>query len=266
LTRRPIARKSRAGTEALCEWVFRPLAHPVVLALLPLRVPPPAVAAAAGATGLVAAAAIGRGEALAAALLVQLKTVLDNADGQLARASGRISVFGRYLDSELDLLVNVALFAAIGWTTRQPLVAAAAFLALTIVLSINFNLERLYRAEHGAGSDPQPDAVRLDERILRRVYLIVYAPQDRLAERFVDARLRGASPQARRLYHDRATVTVLANLGLSTQLAVLGLCLVAGRPIAFAWLAVCQLGLVALLALRRELLVRNVAQLEGGAA
>ena len=263
--RKAIARKSRVGREALCEWVFRPLAHLVVLVLLPLRVPPPAVACAAGATGLAAATAIGRGGGLAAALLVQLKTVLDNADGQLARASGRISVFGRYLDSELDLLVNAALFTAIGWTTGQPLLAAAGFLALTFVLSVNFNVERLYRAEHGAPFDPQPEAVRLDERILRRLYLFVYAPQDRLAERFLDARLRGASPQARRLYHDRATVTVLANLGLSTQLAVLGVCLVLGRPAAFAWLAVCQLGLLALLAVRRELLVRHVAQLEGGA-
>ena len=53
-----------------------------------------------------------QGRFLLAALLIQLKTVLDNADGQLARLSGRITAFGRYLDSELDLFVNAALFAA----------------------------------------------------------------------------------------------------------------------------------------------------------
>ena len=42
--------------------------------------------------------------------------MLDNADGQLARLSGRITAFGRYLDSELDLFVNAALFAGVGWT------------------------------------------------------------------------------------------------------------------------------------------------------
>ena len=30
------------------------------------------------------------------------------------------SAFGRYLDSEVDLLVNAALFAGLGWTTGQP--------------------------------------------------------------------------------------------------------------------------------------------------
>ena len=55
----------------------------------------------------------------------QLKTLLDNADGQLARLTGSTSAFGRYLDSELDLLVNAALFAAAILATRHPAIAAA---------------------------------------------------------------------------------------------------------------------------------------------
>ena len=97
------SRKARIAQERLCELVFRPLADVVAAALLPLRVPPPLVAAAAGATGIAAALELARGHLIAAALVVQLKTVLDNADGQLARLSGRVTVFGRYLDSELDL-------------------------------------------------------------------------------------------------------------------------------------------------------------------
>src|SRR5438034_6810408 len=49
------SRKRRPVTEVLCEYVFRPLAHLVVLALLPLRVPPAAVVLASGAAGLAAA-------------------------------------------------------------------------------------------------------------------------------------------------------------------------------------------------------------------
>ena len=112
--------------------------------------PPPLVVAAAGATGIAAAVELARGHMILAALLVQLKTVLDNADGQLARLSGRITAFGRYLDSELDLFVNAALFAAVGWSTGRPILAIAGFLALTTVLSVNYNVERLYRAERGA--------------------------------------------------------------------------------------------------------------------
>ena len=67
---------------------------------------------------------ISRHQFLVAALLLQLKTVLDNADGQLARLSGRVTAFGRYLDSESDLVVNAAIFVALGtqigpWLARR---------------------------------------------------------------------------------------------------------------------------------------------------
>ena len=40
----------------MCEKVFRPLAHPLVLLLARLRVPPPLVVAAAGVAGIASAA------------------------------------------------------------------------------------------------------------------------------------------------------------------------------------------------------------------
>ncbi|HET7044974.1 MAG TPA: CDP-alcohol phosphatidyltransferase family protein [Gaiellaceae bacterium] len=249
-------RKRRQGTELLCERVFRPLAHLVVLALAPLRVPPPAVVLAAGAVGLAGAVAIGRGELLAAALLLQGKTVLDNADGQLARLTNRVTPLGRYLDSESDLVVDAALCAALGYATGRPLLAAAAFVALTLVLGVNFNLERLYRRERGEPADPMPAADGF-AGVLAAVYRLVYAPQDRLVEWFCERRLRGADADARLAYHDAATVSVLANLGLSTQMAALGACLVAGRPALYLWLALgCAAALVPL-ALRRELRLRR---------
>lgn len=247
------SRKPRLATELACEYVFRPVAHLVVLALLPLRVPPPAVVLASTATGIGAALAIARGQLLLAAFLLQLKTVLDNADGQLARASGRITVLGRYLDSESDLLVNAALFLALGWATGEPWLALAAFLVLTLVLSVNFNLEPLYRRERGEAIDSAPSADGL-AGVLARVYAIVYAPHDRVIDRFVEWRLRRlhAGESARLAYHDRTTIAVVANLGLSTQLAALGLCLALGSPSAYFWLVLgCGLALVPL-ALRRE--------------
>jgi archaetidylinositol phosphate synthase len=79
------SRKTKVAHELICEHVYRPLAHLVVLVLLPLRVPPPFVAATAGATGIAAAVQLAQGRLLLAAILVQAKTVLDNADGQLSR-------------------------------------------------------------------------------------------------------------------------------------------------------------------------------------
>lgn len=251
------SRKARIGHELVCERLFRPLAHVVVLAAVPFRVPPPLVAATAGATGLAAAVELAQGRFLLAALLLQLKTVFDNADGQLARLTGRVTPFGRYLDSELDLIVNAALFAAVAWSTDRPLLAAAGFVALTTVLNVNYNAERLYRAEYGERAGAMPDTSGRAAGLLRRLYVLVYAPQDRIVERFVAARLRDAGPQARRAYHDRATVSVLANLGMSTQLLVFGICVALGRPDVFGWLALGELVLVLGLAARRELALRS---------
>src|SRR5712691_4516183 len=94
--------------------------------------------------------------------------------------------------------------------------------------------------------------------LLGRVYGIVYAPHDRVIEGLVEARLRrlSADTDARLAYHDRATLAILANFGLSTQLAALGACLVLGRPGAYFWLVLgCGAALIPL-AVRRERLVR----------
>lgn len=222
----------------MCEGVFRPLAHPLVLLLARLRVPPPCVVCAAGAAGVAAAVELGRGALVGAALLVQVKTLLDNADGQLARLTGRTSAFGRYLDSEVDLLVNAALFAALGWTTGRPALALAGFLALTSVLSLNFNAERLAR-----GATAEPEMGGRATTILRRVYSLAYAPQDRLAESLVARRPTLAGSSA---------VSLLANLGMSTQLAAFGLLLALGRPLSFAWLGLAEVAAIALALLPRR--------------
>ena len=223
-------RKPRVGFEVVCELLFRPAAHVVARALLPMRVAPPAVVLAGTAAGLAAAVEVGRGAYLAGALLLQLKTVLDNADGQLARMSGRVTSFGRYLDSESDLLVDAAVFAGLGLHIG-PWAALAGFVLLTSVLSLNFNLERIHRDVRAGASDGS---------LLSRVYDVVYGPQDRLAEAVV------RNPSAR-------TVGVAANAGLSTQLAALGLCLALGHPGAYlVVLVVCTAVLVPLVAIDRR--------------
>jgi archaetidylinositol phosphate synthase len=210
--------------ETLCEAVFRPLAQVVVLALRPLRVPPPLVVLASAAAGIAGAVELAHGELLVAALLVQLKTVLDNADGQLARLTGRVTLLGRYLDSECDLLVDAALFAALGWYANAPLAALAGFCALTAVLSVNFNVERIYRR----AAAEQPDARGLT-RALQVAYAVLYGWQDRV----LDSALGGVRIRSWQ-------VGTLANLGMSTQLALFGVCLALGRPLVYVWLLLVQ--------------------------
>jgi phosphatidylglycerophosphate synthase len=221
-----IARKDKTGYELLCEAVFRPLAQLLVPPLARLRVPPPAVVLANAACAVAAAVVLVRGHLILAALLLQAKTILDNADGQLARSTGQITALGRYLDSLCDLTTNAIVIAALGWATGRPWLALASYLALTAVLSVNFNLERLAR---GATSGPA------DGGVYRRIYTILYAPQDRLAERLF------AGPRS------RTTLTAVAQLGLSTQWAVLGVCLALGRPDVYLWIPLaCLVGVAAL--------------------
>ena len=236
----------RAGRELLLESVFRPLANLFVPLLRRAKIPPPAVVLANAATGLVAAFALARGDLIAAAVLLQLKTLLDNLDGQLARASGRVTLVGRYLDTLADLVVNAALFAAVGYVTGQPFLAAAAFVALTLVLAVDFNVTALYRETHEI-PDPQPPATGGGaERILRLLYTALFAPLDRAVRAFAAWRFHGHGS------YDGVTVTFLANLGLTTQLVVLGLCLVLGAPEAYLWFALACLVALVPLQLRAE--------------
>jgi phosphatidylglycerophosphate synthase len=241
------SRKRRNGYEVVCEAVFRPLAHPLVLVFARLRVPPAAIVVAAGVAGIAGAVELSRGSLLLAAGLVQLKTLLDNADGQLARLTGQTSAFGRYLDSEVDLLVNAALFAAIGRHAGMPLAGLIGFVALTSVLSLNFNASRLSRA---ATAEPEDASDKLSLSLVRAVYRVVYAPQDRFAE-WIVAR-RPALTSAR-------WVSVLANLGMSTQLAALGVCLVFGAPLVFAWIAVGEAAVITLALLPQRAPIKKAA-------
>lgn len=262
--------KDRPGRELVVEAFFAPLANLVVRGFLPLRVPPPAVILANAAAGLLAALVLGRGELVLAALLLQLKTLLDNVDGQLARAAGRVSLVGRYLDTEADLVVNIVLFAALAAATGMPWLALAAFFALTLVLSTSFNVTELHREVHGGTNDrPQAFGSRV-ERALELFYRVVFAPQDRILRSFSSRRLerlleesnveRGSA--ATLAYYDHFTMTALANLGLSTQLTVLGVCLALGEPAAYLWFALAGAPFLVFLQVRRERLARSALRLE----
>jgi archaetidylinositol phosphate synthase len=259
-------RKPRPARELVVAYLFGPLADRAARALARLGIPPPAVVLANAAAGLLAALALWRGSLAAAAVLLQVKTLLDNADGQLARLSGRVTLLGRYLDTEADLAVNLVLFAVLGAVTGEPWLALAAFWVLTLVLSVNFNVAELYREISGEAVQAPTAAGSGVERALEGVYRWVFAPQDRLirgiSHRRLERILRGAEDAERRrratlAYHDGLTIAVLGNLGLSTQLVVLGACLVAGVPELYLWLVLGSAALLPLLQLRREHLARR---------
>lgn len=245
------AAKPRPRSEVLLQ-LLRPVTDALVAPLGRWGVDPQAVVLTHTALGLVAASLVVLGPAswLWAALLLQLKTLLDNLDGGVARATGRVTRMGRYLDSVLDLAVNLTLFAALalygpgawGW----PLAAAAA-LVLMLVLSLDFNLEQRYKAlrsaRAGATSNEPIGAPIEVYHLLRGAYQALLAPQDRLLARADEALFERAAGQpyerapldVRLAWSDLFSTATLVNLGLSTQLLLLGLCLVVGVPFAYVW-------------------------------
>ena len=265
--------KARPRVEYVSEYFFRPVAHLCVLLLLPLRVPPTWLVVFHSCLGVLAGGLIAGGELIWAAALIQVKTVLDNADGQLARASNMVSETGRYLDTEGDFIVNAALFAGLGALTGQWILALLAFAVFTLLLSTDFNWEYLYRTERGEGFRAAPDSSRENKKVLRglqRFYEIVFKPQDLWIRRVAETRFAAlyarcpnehARAAARLAYHDADSLLVLANLELSTQLLILGVCLVLGAPAVFLWFVLLCGAAVVVLQLRRE--ARAAAVLRG---
>jgi phosphatidylglycerophosphate synthase len=93
------------------------------------------------------------------AALVMISFLLDHADGELARMTGRTSTFGHYYDLVADALVMGALFVGIGFGLgASGLGASAARLGLIagggVALAILFRLELERRAGKAAVRQP----------------------------------------------------------------------------------------------------------------
>ncbi len=65
-------------------------------------------------TGLLASILVAGGDPLLGGVLIQLSSILDGVDGELARALGRTSRRGGFIDSLLDRVVNISMYLAIG--------------------------------------------------------------------------------------------------------------------------------------------------------
>jgi phosphatidylglycerophosphate synthase len=104
-------------------WATRP-ATALARALVNTRVRPNHLTIGAGTLMVTAAALVGFGHGLwlgqiVPAVAMALALVLDTSDGHLARLQGTSSEFGRWLDSYLDELGDMALHAAIAWSAYQ---------------------------------------------------------------------------------------------------------------------------------------------------
>ena len=241
--------KSDISDELINVYVMRPAAGLLVRALYRTSITPNQVTLAATGAGLCAAGLFFQGSPgafIAAGTCITLKDLLDSADGQLARAKNVQDRRGRFLDSVGDFLVNLSMFAAIGYilTTTSGDIAFAflaglGFLGITLRVSYHvyyqtafLHTQQRYASnritEEIRGDDLQSDPRTL---LLQRLFQALYGWQDRLMVR-IDGWCRGASPARvddRKWYTDRTGLRLSGFLGLGTELMLLTLCSLANR-------------------------------------
>lgn len=252
--------KARPAREWAAESLFRPLAEYLVPPLARRRVNPQHVVLTHTALGVLAGVLLRRGHRVTPALLLQLKTLLDNLDGQLARATEQTTETGRYLDSEMDVVVNAAVLTGLAGRWGLPLT-----LLQSLILTVDYLWERDHRTARGEVFREPPARGGDDARVLaalKLIYALYFTPQERLLAALFEQRLRAVTgstptPADRRAYTPRAINRVAVNLGLSTQLLALGSCLLWGQPRVYLWSLPAQALLLAGVQVWREEQVRK---------
>lgn len=242
--RQSLKSDTRHADELINVWLLRPLAAVVVWLLYPTRITPNQVTVAAIVAGLVAAGIylVGTPGAIAVGgLMVTAKDLLDDADGQLARAKRLYSRRGRFLDSIGDFVVDVALFGAITATVYRTtntdvdiLLGVLAFFGITLRVSYHvyyqasfLHLERTYAlnriVEDVTDEDRRGDPVALR---LQMIFGVLYSWQDRLMAR-IDRWSSGGGVErknAERWYGDRIGLRLSGLMGFGTELGLLTVC------------------------------------------
>ncbi|MGI9331317.1 MAG: CDP-alcohol phosphatidyltransferase family protein [Gammaproteobacteria bacterium] len=246
----------------------RPLALHLVRFLVPYTsITAITVTLAATVAGLIAAVLIWNGLWLIpAALLLPLKSMLDAADGSLARARNTPSQVGRFLDSFCDFFVHLALFIAIAHFTGQSyLYAAAAFFLAIFQVSVCNYYYVIKR--HAAAGDctseidqrelpkPFPPDNPSAMKFLHRAYLVLYWWQDRLVYHLDPAATQGGAGLT------PAFMTAVSPLAMGFQLLLIGVLITLNQAqwILFIFTVPATLYALAAIGYRRWLLDRRAA-------
>lgn len=168
-------------------------------------------------------------------VLLQLKTVLDNLDGQIARYKEIESTFGRYFDTMMDYLGNLSLFLSIGIKHSVLPFSLLSFFALTWVLSYDFNLERIFKDKQNLETKRTKENDKIDKKtkFLKNIYDFFLGFQDKSIEKIENVIFELISRKkdiqtAKNLFWNKRYLNVTANMGLSTQIFILGLLVLFG--------------------------------------
>lgn len=187
-----------------------------------------------------------------AALLIQLKSILDAADGQLARARKTPSRVGRFFDSTADFVVSLMLVTACSYLLYERTGEYSFFVfgsAVFLCSMIQNSFWVYYNAYYRSITSGSPESI-LEESIddvvypydedkpgilafLRSFYKFAYSWQDRLIA-FLDAvsrKLAGVQEKHTLVWYGNIRfLKATGLLGLGTNLLVMSFALVLNEP------------------------------------
>ncbi|MFS4418110.1 CDP-alcohol phosphatidyltransferase family protein [Maribacter sp. 2307ULW6-5] len=168
----------------------------------------------------------------AAAFFLVLKSILDAADGELARIKQTPSHTGRYLDSIADILLNFFILLAVWHISGGTIIwTILAFLGIQlqgtlynyyyVILRNKFNGDTTSRVYEEGPPKALTGEKQKNVNRLFRVYSLLYGGFDRVIYRLDRRAIAGE-------HFPRWFMTCLSTFGLGFQLLVIGLLLVAG--------------------------------------
>ena len=210
----------------------RPAARAITHLLKETAITPIHVTIAFTISGLLAIWCIINGFAWAAAFFLILKSILDAADGELARVKETPSYTGRYLDSVADILLNALIFSTLWFLTNASfLYTVLAFLGMQLQGTIyNYYYVILRNRFDGDTTsrifEKHPPIAMEGERqrnvnILFFIYRGLYGVFDK-AIYLLD---RGA---VKSIWFPNWFMTVVSLLGLGSQLLIMSIFLILG--------------------------------------
>ena len=145
-----------------------------------------------GISGLIAIFCILNNYYLTASAFLILKSIIDAADGELARLKKTPSYFGRYLDSVFDIILNFMILMTVCYVSKTSIwFAILAFICIQLQGTL-YNYYYLIVRSNSVGGDKTskifenkspkalPGETQTSVNILFRIYTIVYGVFDKI--------------------------------------------------------------------------------------
>lgn len=148
----------KAGDGPVSTHLNRPISTRLSMLLAPLPVSPDLVSVVVAIAGLAAGVLLGTGRGVAGGIAVQVVSVLDGVDGELARLQLRTSARGGMVDGMLDRVVDAAVIGGLGaWAAATSGATVVVWLVVAALTGAMLSMASKDRARL-LGLRPAPEA------------------------------------------------------------------------------------------------------------